>query len=52
MESWDEKMQTDCARSFQKEDVIRMMSATNQTKLMEETLDIILNADVTHEEVE
>jgi len=51
MDLWDEKMQTQCSLSFQKEGVIKLMNSANQNKLMDECLSIILNADVTHEDV-
>lgn len=51
MEIWDEKMQMECAKSFEKHDVVKLMTTPNQTKLMEECLNYILNADITHEEV-
>lgn len=51
MEIWDEKMQTECGRNFEKADVVRLMTTPNQSKLMEECLNFIINADVTHEEV-
>lgn len=51
MEIWDEKMQSECALSFQRDEVIKFMSLPNQQKLMEECVNIILNAGVEHEEV-
>lgn len=44
-------MQTECAVTFQKENVIKLMSFPNLQKLMEECLNIILNANIENEEV-
>lgn len=51
MEIWDEKMQMQCAMNFHKEDVIKNMNNQNQVKLMDECITIIINADITHEDV-
>lgn len=39
-------MQEVCAKSFQNESVIALMTPANHVKLMDETLNIIINADV------
>ncbi len=51
MEIWDDKMQNECAISFQREEVISKMNLQNLQKLMEETLNIILNANIENTEV-
>jgi hypothetical protein len=47
MEIWDNEMQVECAKSFQKEEVVQYMSSENQMKLMDECISIIMNADIT-----
>ena len=44
-------MQRECAKSFQKEETLRAMNSANQVKLMDELLNIIMNVDITQEEV-
>lgn len=51
MEIWDDKMQNECALSFQREEVIMKMTLQNLQKLAEECLNIILNANIENEEV-
>jgi len=51
MEIWDMSMQRECAKSFQREDTLRAMNTHNQVKLMDELLNIIMNVDITQEEV-
>jgi hypothetical protein len=51
MEIWDDKMQNECALSFQREEVIMKMTLQNLQKLGEECLNIILNANIENEEV-
>lgn len=51
MDSWTDDMQLECAASFQKEKVVRLMSSQNQQKLMEETVNIILDSDIAKEDV-
>ena len=51
MEKWDMKMQLECANSLHKEAVIALMTSKNQVKTMDECITIILNADITQEEV-
>ena len=51
MEIWDDKMQIECALSFQREEVLKLMNSNNQQKLMEECLNIILNANMEQEDV-
>jgi hypothetical protein len=51
MEIWDMNMQRECAKSFQKEETLRAMNSANQVKLMDELLNIIMNVDITQEEV-
>jgi len=49
MEDWDDKMQTECALTFSREDVIKSMFLQNTMKLMDESLNIILNANIENE---
>lgn len=52
MESWDMSMQMECAKSLHKENVLSMMTPGNHIRLMDECLNIVLNADTnTQEEV-
>lgn len=51
MESWDDKMQNECAISFQREEVISKMTLGNLQRLMEIALTIILNFNIDNEEV-
>ena len=51
MEIWDDKMQNECALSFQREEVISKMTLQNLQRLMDECLNIILNASIENEEV-
>jgi hypothetical protein len=51
MEIWDMSMQKECAKSFQKEETLKAMNTANQVKLMDELLNIIMNVDITQEEV-
>jgi hypothetical protein len=51
MEIWDLNMQKECAKSFQRDETLRAMNTANQVKLMDELLNIIMNVDITQEEV-
>lgn len=51
MEIWDEKMQAECALSFGKEEVVKIMTQSNQIKLMNECINIITNATPEQEDV-
>ncbi len=51
MNDWDDKMQTECALVFLKDEVVRLMNFANQQKLMEGCLSIILNANIENEDV-
>eukprot|EP00347_Sterkiella_histriomuscorum_P001141 403373167 len=50
MEIWDDSMQIECALSFCREDVIKYMNSQNQQKLLDECLNIIINADINNED--
>lgn len=51
MDGWDDNMQSQCADSFCKPHVIRSMNEANLLKLMDESLNIIVNADINNEAV-
>jgi len=50
MENWDNEMQIECAKSFQREDVVQYMTPENHMKLMDECLNVIMNSEITQED--
>ena len=51
MENWDESMQIECASSFSNGEVVKCLNQTNIAKLMDECLNIILNANIENDDV-
>ena len=51
MDGWDDNMQSQCADSFCKQNVVKLMSEANALKLLDETLNTIINSDINNEVV-
>lgn len=51
MDGWDDNMQSQCADSFCKQNVVKLMNEANSLKLLDETLNVIINADINNEAV-